>query len=218
MDRIIDALKYFHIFFWACHEVFLRIKYRGHFYIVVKIENGTRFTINPMLHESFVQEKTEYIQKLSKRLPQEAFIEEAIREALYTIRFLIFHIPRNENQFVQFLFDYKNPGAPFMLEISALHDCEDVKRMEKIKSLLQRLHYYPFTQDAAILETYVHDFVGFYHFISDEDLDYIHIFYEKTKIKEAARVTSLFMHEVFNYKGRMKITVGDALDEYLHND
>lgn len=172
-----------------------------------------------MLHESFVKEKTEYIQKLAKRLPQEEFIEEALREALYTIRFLIFLVPRsNSSKFIQFLFDYEKPGDPFMLEINALLTLEDHDRIEKAKKLLQDIHYYPFTQDETLLRKYMHDFVGFYHHKKEEDIEWIHIYFNKSKIKEAAHITSLLMQSVFQYKGKLEVTVGDALDEYRHND
>ena len=105
-----------------------------------------------------------------------------------------------------------------MLEMNALLTAEDHGHIDKAKILLRDLHYYPFTQDETLLRKYVHDFAGFYHHKVEEDIEWIHIYFKKSQIKEAAHITSLFMHNVYRYKGKLKITVGDALDEYRRDD
>lgn len=217
-----NAFDYIYMFFyfhyWLCYEVLQKIIYRGHFYVVATIENGLDITIKPMLHESFVEEKAEYIRSLANKLPQEECIAEALKEALYAFLFLIFLVPGKDSQYVQFLFNYAKPGNPFILEINSLNTNEDRGRIKKVTTLLQSIHYYPHTVDRTILHTYGDDFAGFFHHEMEGEIECIHMFYKKTQIKDAAHMTSFLMRKIFKYKGRVEIIVGDALDEYRHND
>ena len=198
-----------------CFVLIIKILIRDKsFYCVVTSHNGRFPSIQIMQKGTFLQRKIALIQSLSRSLPQEQCIAQVLKEAIATFRFIVFSVPKNNDQFVQFLLIIGDHGNSLMLDIPTLHSNPTSSQVEKIITLLRDMHYFPHSLDEKVLENINGEFAGFFHQLKEENFDAVQLYFKKSQIDQVAHLAAVLMQRIFRYKGKVKVVIGETLDEY----